>query len=43
MESSLAVQWLRLHVSNAGDMGWSPDQESKTPFVQPKKKKRVNY
>lgn len=27
-ETSLAVQWLRLHVSNAGDMGSIPDGNS---------------
>lgn len=25
IETSLAVQWLRLHASNAGDMGSIPD------------------
>ena len=38
--SSLAVQWLRLYVSNAGGVGWSPDEGSKIPHVQPPPQKK---
>ena len=29
----LAVQWLRLHTPNAGDMGSIPGQETKIPYM----------
>ena len=31
--TSLAVQWLRLHISNAGDVGSIPDQGMKISHV----------
>ena len=31
--TSLAVQWLRLHISNAGDTGSIPGQGTKIPHA----------
>ena len=46
MECSLAVQWLRLPASNAGDVGLIPGQGTKIPHAeqhsQKKKKERKN-
>ena len=45
LRASLAVQWLRLHASNAGDMGWIPGRGTKIPHASrcsKKKKKSQN-
>ena len=46
VRTSLAVQWLRLHASNVGGMGWIPGQGAKitnaTIHGQKKKKKVAN-
>ena len=33
-DTSLVVQWLRLHAANAGDPGWIPGQETRSHMVQ---------
>ena len=41
--TSLAVQWLRCHTSNAGSLGSNPSQRTKIPYaMQKRKKKRKN-
>ena len=39
-ETSLAVQWLRLHTSNAGGGDWIPGQGTKIPYAMPQAKKK---
>ena len=42
--TSLAIHWLRLHSSSAGDMGSVPSQGSKIPCaLQPQKRKKNYY
>ena len=44
LRASLAVQWLRLHASNAGDMGWIPGRGTKIPHASRcSKKKKPKY
>ena len=40
---SLAVQWLRLHASNAGDTGLTPGQGTKIPHATWCGKKKFFY
>ena len=42
MGTSLAVQWLRLHTSNAGGTDWVPGWRTKIPYAAWLQKKKKN-